>query len=304
MKTFMVTGATQGLGLAIAKQLSRNKKYNVIMAVRNVKKGEEVAKSLGSNVKVVRLDLSSLEEVVEFINKWDTKLDGLINNAGVQFSDEDHFTKDGYEETIAVNHLGTFLLTYGLMKWYTDDCKVIFLGSGTHDPNAGGFGFRGSQYHKSDIKKLAAGERTSAKDDAAQSNKDRYSTSKYLNMVIPRELVKRYPKMTVYSLDPGLMGDTGLFREQNFIFKLLVQKTLIPIVKLFDSRVSSSKQSADAACWIVTSNSIAVDNGECVHCTKVANKFIDWKGIHNDSECARAYDETMEFLDGYIKKLK
>ncbi|OWB71690.1 hypothetical protein B5S31_g1381 [[Candida] boidinii] len=304
MKTFMVTGATQGLGLGIVQQLSSNKNYNVIMAVRNVKKGEEVAKSLGSNVKVVRLDLSSLEEVVEFINKWDTKLDGLINNAGVQFSDEDHFTKDGYEETIAVNHLAAFLLTYGLMKWYTDDCKVIFIGSGTHDPNSGAFRFRGSQYYRSSVKKLAAGERIESGDSATQSNKDRYCTSKYLNTVIPRELVKRHPNLEVYSLDPGLMGDTGLFRDQNIMFKLIFQKTLIPIVKLFDSRLSSVKQSADAACWVVTSDSIPIENGESVDCTKVANKQIDWKAVHNDSECARAYNETIELLDGYINKIK
>ncbi|OWB76417.1 hypothetical protein B5S32_g568 [[Candida] boidinii] len=303
MKTYMVTGATQGLGLGIVQQLSSNKNYNVIMAVRNVKKGEEVAKSLGSNVKVVRLDLSSLEEVVEFINKWDTKLDGLINNAGVQFSDEDHFTKDGYEETIAVNHLAAFLLTYGLMKWYTDDCKVIFIGSLTHDPSAGGFGFRGSQYYRSSVKKLAAGERIESGDSATQSNKDRYCTSKYLNTVIPRELVKRHPNLEVYSLDPGIMADTSLFRDQVFMFKLII-KTLSAVTKLFDPKTSSVQQSADAACWIVTSDSIPIENGESVHCTKVKNIYIDEKSVHNESECARAYDETVDLLDDFINRIE
>ncbi|GMF07505.1 unnamed protein product [[Candida] boidinii] len=300
----MVTGSTQGLGLGIVKQLSLNKEYNVIMAVRNVKKGQEVAKTLGSNVKVVKLDLSRLDEVVKFANNWNTKLDGLINNAGVQFNDGDHFTKNGYEETIAVNHLAAFLLTYGLMKWYSENCKIIFIGSATHDPKLTGFGFRGSYYYKSNIKKLASGEKVNPIDDSPQSNKDRYCTSKYLNTVISREFVKRYPKLTVYSLDPGLMGGTGLFREQNYIFKILVQKCIIPVATLFDSRLSTVRKSADAGCWILTSDSIPIDNGESVYCTKTANKLIDWKAVHNDSECARAYDETMEFLNDFVSKLK
>ncbi|GME67382.1 unnamed protein product [[Candida] boidinii] len=304
MKTFIVTGATQGLGLAIVKQLSRNKDYKVIMAVRNVNKGQELAKSFGSNVKVVKLDLASLGDVVDFVNNWDTKLDGLINNAGVQFNQDDHFSKDGYEETIAVNHLGAFLLTYGLMKWFNADCKVVFIGSGTHNPELGSFGFRGSQYYRTDIKRLAAGEPIEPKDDGPQRNKDRYSTSKYLNTVIPRELVKRYPNLTVYSLDPGLMGDTELFREQSRIYRLLLQKILIPLVGVFNSMISTTKKSADAACWIVTSDSIPINNGESVYCTKVANDNIDWKSVHNEHECARAYDETVEFLDDYIKKFK
>ncbi|GMG18477.1 unnamed protein product [[Candida] boidinii] len=68
--------------------------------------------------------------------------------------------------------------------------------------------------------------------------------------------------------------------------------------------ISTTKKSADAACWIVTSDSIPINNGESVYCTKVANDNIDWKSVHNEHECARAYDETVEFLDDYIKKFK
>lgn len=47
MKTYIITGATRGLGLSIAEYLYNEPETKVVIAVRNLKKGKEVAKSLG-----------------------------------------------------------------------------------------------------------------------------------------------------------------------------------------------------------------------------------------------------------------
>ena len=148
MKTFLVTGATGGLGLEIVKNLAKGRNNKVIMAVRDLDKGLKIANELAGNIEVIELDLSQLANIRFFLQEWDIPLNGLINNAGVQFVDETKFTRDGYEETIAVNHLAAFLLTTGLMPHLTGG-RVLFIGSGTHNPNyplGKMFGFRGAQY--------------------------------------------------------------------------------------------------------------------------------------------------------------
>ena len=115
MKTFLVTGTTSGLGLEIVRNLAKEGKNKVIMAVRDLDKGLKFANELAGVIEAFQLDLSQLGNIREFVHKWDIPLDGLINNAGVQFVNETKFTQDGYEETIAVNHLAAFMLTTGLM---------------------------------------------------------------------------------------------------------------------------------------------------------------------------------------------
>ncbi len=143
----------------------------------------------------------------------------MINNAGVQFVNETKFTRDGFEETIPVNHLAAFMLTIGLMP-YLEGGRVLFIGSGTHNPNyplARMFGFRGAQY--TSIVDLAQG-KSNAK-NTRQMNLDRYATSKLLNMISAVELSSRFKNFSSYVLDPGLMPGTGLARYQNRIMRFL-----------------------------------------------------------------------------------
>ncbi len=111
MKTFLITGATGGLGLEIVKNLAKDKNNRVIMAIRDIDKGLKITRELSGNIELIQLDLSELTNIKEFLQNWDTPLDGLINNAGVQFVNDTNFTSDEFEETIAVNHLAAFMLT-------------------------------------------------------------------------------------------------------------------------------------------------------------------------------------------------
>jgi len=116
-KLAVITGGSSGIGFEAAKGLA-SKGAKVILAVRNLDKGEIARKSIKeefpfADVELMRLDLSDLRSIKEFAHKFLEKyanLDLLINNAGV-FCPPHKFTKDGFELQFGTNHLGHFALT-------------------------------------------------------------------------------------------------------------------------------------------------------------------------------------------------
>jgi NAD(P)-dependent dehydrogenase (short-subunit alcohol dehydrogenase family) len=118
----IVTGSSSGIGYEAARVLA-NKNAEVIVAVRNLKKGHVAAQKIKSqyqkaNVTVMRLDLADLSSVKRFAEEFKSKyprLDRLINNAGVMVPPHAK-TVDGFELQFGTNHLGHFALTAGLMS--------------------------------------------------------------------------------------------------------------------------------------------------------------------------------------------
>ncbi|HEY7054634.1 MAG TPA: SDR family NAD(P)-dependent oxidoreductase [Mycobacterium sp.] len=113
----IVTGANTGLGFHTAAALA-DKGAHVILAVRNLDKGNDAAsrisaKSPNAVVKVQQLDLTSLDAIrqsADEIKAEQQRIDLLINNAGVMYTDKDT-TKDGFELQFGTNHLGHFAFT-------------------------------------------------------------------------------------------------------------------------------------------------------------------------------------------------
>ena len=117
----VVTGANSGLGLETARELAR-KGATVVMAARNMEKGESARSEIleatpEASLDLRQLDLASLASVREFAAKvlgdYD-RIDLLINNAGVMGIPE-RATADGFEMQLGTNHLGHFVLTALLM---------------------------------------------------------------------------------------------------------------------------------------------------------------------------------------------
>lgn len=219
MQTFIVTGGNRGLGFEIARHLAADAETRVVIGVRNIKRGQAAARQTGSNVQARELDLASRDSVDRFAATWEGPISGLVNNAGVQFSGASRYTDDGVEETFAVNHLNALRLTLGLERWL-DGGRVMFVGSGTHNPGhptATPFGFRGEQFES--IENCAEGLGTS--DKPGQLGKDRYATTKFLNMVTTVELARRHDsgKILFICLDPGLMPGTDLARTAPGLLK-------------------------------------------------------------------------------------
>ena len=84
-RTAIVTGATSGLGLSTARELARAGAH-VVLACRNIEKGEAALQEVGSGAELEQLDLASLESVKAFAERFfasHDSLDLLINNAGL-----------------------------------------------------------------------------------------------------------------------------------------------------------------------------------------------------------------------------
>ncbi|WP_406269905.1 oxidoreductase [Nocardia sp. NBC_00881] len=126
-RTFIVTGANSGLGAVTVRALA-TAGADVVLACRNVAKGEAVAAELGERVRVRKLDLADLASVREFAEGAD-RADVLINNAGVMALPESR-TADGFEMQIGTNHLGHFALTGLLLDKISD--RIVTVSSWAH----------------------------------------------------------------------------------------------------------------------------------------------------------------------------
>jgi NAD(P)-dependent dehydrogenase (short-subunit alcohol dehydrogenase family) len=127
-RTFVITGANSGIGLAAARELGRAG-ARVVLAVRDEARGREAAASIPGETEVRRLDLADLASVRAFADAWDGDIDVLIDNAGVMAIPEQR-TADGFEMQIGTNHLGHFALTNLLLPHVRD--RVVVLASGAH----------------------------------------------------------------------------------------------------------------------------------------------------------------------------
>ncbi len=130
----VVTGANSGLGVATARELARAG-ARIVIACRNVEKGEEAAASIETGeVEVRALDLADLSSVREFASGFgDGRVDLLINNAGVMAPPRRQ-TKDGFESQFGTNHLGHFALTGLLLPALlaAPAPRVVTISSGAH----------------------------------------------------------------------------------------------------------------------------------------------------------------------------
>jgi NAD(P)-dependent dehydrogenase (short-subunit alcohol dehydrogenase family) len=114
-KTVIVTGANTGLGLEAARHYVQLNAAKVILACRNLDKGEAAKKDIESStgrkvVEVWRLDLGSYESVKEFAKRAQglDRVDILLENAGI--STNKFTVVEGNESTVTVNVVSTFLL--------------------------------------------------------------------------------------------------------------------------------------------------------------------------------------------------
>jgi len=111
----LVTGGSSGIGLETARGLTAH--FDVVGIVgRDSARLAQAAEDLGSRnarIETFQADFSSLAEVRRLARDIKARfesLEVLVNNAGV-WHRERTLSKDGYEETFAVNHLAHFLLT-------------------------------------------------------------------------------------------------------------------------------------------------------------------------------------------------
>ncbi len=233
-RTVIVTGASSGVGLHGTKALVE-RGWHVIMACRDLAKAERTAASLGiprAGVTHVHLDLGSLRSVRTFVTEFRAlgrPLDALVNNAAVYLPrlTEPRRSPEGFEISVATNHFGHFLLSTLLLPDLQQAAAPRLITLGTVTANSEEFGGKvpiPAPADLGDLAGLASGFRAPVAmiDGKAFKPGKAYKDSKLCNMIISRELHRRYHGSTgivFNTLYPGCVADTALFRDTPSAFQ-------------------------------------------------------------------------------------
>lgn len=235
----VITGSNSGIGFDAAKKLAKSGDWCVVLACRTVAKAEQAKASMRSefpsidpnDVQCYACDLGDMASIRQFAKDVTAEgpVDALCLNAGLEYSGDPtvYRTKDGFEETIGVNHLGHFLLANLLLPALESSEKlahprIVVTASEVHDPASAG----GSVGKGATLGDLAGLERDGKNFEMVSGepyDADKaYKDSKLCNMLFSYELERRLQaggsKVTVNAFGPGLITRTGLFRHQQPLF--------------------------------------------------------------------------------------
>ncbi|HET8724927.1 MAG TPA: SDR family oxidoreductase [Anaeromyxobacteraceae bacterium] len=209
-RVVLVTGATNGIGLEIARGLARAG-ARVLLAGRDPARGEAAARSVAEGAagtaEPLTADLSSRSQVLALareVRSRTGRLDVLVNNAGAIF-DSRRLSADGFEMTWALNHLSYFLLTCELLP-------LVAAAPGGRIVNVASSAHRSGRIDFDDLQ----GERRWTMWKA-------YAQSKLANVLFTRELARRLrgSPITANAVHPGAIA-SGFGREHRGLFGKLV----------------------------------------------------------------------------------
>jgi retinol dehydrogenase 12 len=240
-RTFLVTGGNTGIGRATALGLA-GLGGRVFIACRSVPRGEEAAASIrgstgNESVWVLPLDLADLESVrscaSEFLARGEP-LHVLVNNAGL--AGVRGVTRQGFELTFGVNHLGHFLLTRALLGRITESApaRVVNVSSDSH------YGAKGIDFDA--LRRPARG----------ITGMHEYSVSKLCNVLFTQELARRTAGtgVTTYAVHPGVVA-SDIWRRVPW-----------PVRPIMTRRMLSVTQGAQTSLYCATSPDVAGDSGK------------------------------------------
>ncbi|EJD04776.1 NAD-binding protein [Fomitiporia mediterranea MF3/22] len=217
-KIVIVTGGYTGIGLETVRALLK-KNATVYIAGRNRAKADsaiaDLHKDTGKEAIFLELDLASLKSVKkaaeEFMSK-ETQLHILFNNGGVMYPPIEQLTADGYDLQFGTNVLGHFYFTQLLIPVLLETARAS------------------SDSHVRVVTTSSLGHMMHASSnilyDTLRDSPERkefdtfnlYYQSKFGNVLIARELARRYGDQGVVSMSvhPGIIG-TELGRNLSWI---------------------------------------------------------------------------------------
>jgi NAD(P)-dependent dehydrogenase (short-subunit alcohol dehydrogenase family) len=257
-KRVIVTGPTSGFGKEIALQLAAMG-ADVVLACRDVNLGAQVADEIAQQTgakscTVMHIDASEQGSIHEFARQYREKwprLDVLVNNAGVNRSKR-QTSADGIELTFATNVLGYFLLTRGLLDLLRTSApsRIVNVAS-TYASDL-------------DLSDLQFQRR-------AYEGRKAYAQSKACDRMLTWAFARRLQGsgVTANAMAPGLVVQTGLYRDASPAVKLLMH-----VLGLFFGR--SIAQGADTAIWLASGPEVESLNGKFFdQRQEIACKFRD-----------------------------
>jgi retinol dehydrogenase 12 len=240
-RTFLITGANTGIGLATAIGLARDG-GRVYIGCRSATAGAAAvarikAASGSPAVWLLPLDLASLESVRACAAAFlatDEPLHVLVNNAGVG-GQRGRLTADGFEVHFGVNHLGHYALTQLLLdrlKASGPGSRIVNVSSDAHY-SARGIDFEALR---------RAGSFTGQRE---------YAVSKLCNVLFTQELARRLDGagVTTYALHPGVVASD-------------IWRRVPPLARqLLKARLLTTEQGAVTSLYCATAAAAGGDSG-------------------------------------------
>jgi retinol dehydrogenase-12 len=269
----LVTGATSGIGKAIAKGLAKDG-MPVTLLVRSLERGQAAQQEIAAAVPGARTtlllgDLASQDSVrkaaAEFRRKAG-RLDVLVHCAGV-FLPQRQVTADGVEATLATNYLGSFLLTHELLPLLRKSAPARIVSVASRYGGA-----------KIDFEDLNLEKRKYSYLKAVPA-------SKLAQVLFTQELAERLSGtgITVNAIHPGLVKGTKLLDQTGGPFRVITNLV-----------GGSPEKGADTAVWLATAP-------ETEHVTGglwAKRKPMKTPGQGSDPEARRMLWEMSERLVG------
>jgi len=136
MKRAVITGASRGIGSALAQSLAQTGEWQLILVARSEEELKKFIKENGDTHTYIVADFAREEDVdrvIETVKKQSGQLDLLANVAGIGvYKTLEEVERQAWHDSLAVNVTAPFLLTQGLMPLLekTENSLVLSIGSG------------------------------------------------------------------------------------------------------------------------------------------------------------------------------
>ena len=241
-KNIIITGATDGIGLAAAKSIA-SKGYKIGLVGRNPDKGKKaideiIAHSGNKNLDFFECDLSLVKNVktlADQIKQQYSNMDVLLNNAGGANKTK-NMTSEGLEKTFSTNQMNYFVLSTELLNIISesDDGRIVNVASNAHI---------GAEVDYANI--------NCEKSFSAWTS---YCVSKLMNIMFTYQLASMQDKVSVNVLHPGFV-DTNIAGNEGNLIKYIVKFG----AKMFARTVDNG---ADSSIYLSTSDEVKGVSGK------------------------------------------
>ena len=264
-KNIIITGATDGIGLAAAKSIAK-KGYHVSLVGRNPDKGKKALVAIieysgNENLNFFECDLSlvvNVKDLADRIKQKHSKIDVLLNNAGGANKTK-QITSEGLEKTFATNQMNYFVLSTELLNILSEsnDGRIVNVASNAHI---------GAEVDYENI--------NSEKSFSAWTS---YCVSKLMNIMFTYQLSSMQDRVSVNVLHPGFV-DTNIAGNEGNLIKYIVKFG----AKMFARTVDNG---ADSSIYLSTSDEVKGVSGKyffkCreIKSSRASYNQEDWKKV-------------------------
>ncbi|KAK9464248.1 hypothetical protein V1512DRAFT_268762 [Lipomyces arxii] len=296
----VVTGGTGGIGKVAVREFY-NHGATVYVIARNASKAEALvsevvdkAKENGGSVTIIKgdhMDLNSIVSAAHEIAEKETKIDILLNNAGVMLVPYAE-SSDGYESHLQVNYISHYLLTRLLMPLLqaAEAPRIINVSSLGHT------GYWKFNFENPNLQGCLG----------MLDRGMRYSQSKLANILFTNKLAKLYPSILCLSVHPGLVTSTGLLdhmtQDQASYMNAFTRFNIWIGGKLG----SSMEEGALTSIYCAVDKGLTAEKNSGEYYVRIAKKAVSSAASRDPATIDKLWDWTEEQLisKGYLLKSK